>query len=156
VVLSLQAILLGTTVGLIGRLLEVEQAGRADLETLRTLDALAEQFRRDINAARMAAVVTVNDSPRGIVMERSADRDVAYEVHPNGLLRSGGRGRVAQREIYRLPRGWTVTFHELSDEPRRMVRMAVFAAGARNVPRLTCDAVLGSDPDVALDSRGSR
>jgi hypothetical protein len=93
-------------------------------------------------------------------LELSADRHVAYEFHPIGLLRLAGRGSVAQREIYRLPRGWTVSFQELAEKPLGMLRMEVFspapATNAPNVPRLTCEAVLGSDPEVALAAGGKQ
>jgi hypothetical protein len=155
VVLGVQTILLATAVGLIGRLLQAEQAGRKDLQALMSVDALAVQFRRDANAASEASIVETKGTSAGIELALSADRRATYEVREGSVQRVERQAEeVLHREAYRLPRTWSVSFQELSERPRRMLRMTITVPGADetspNSPRLTCDTALGRDRDMAM------
>jgi hypothetical protein len=160
VVISLETVLLATAVGLIGRLLEAEQAGRADLEAMMSLDGLEDQFRRDVNAAGSMSLPQ-NGTPLALKLQLGPDHLAAYEVHEGRVLRSEMREeKIVHREAYRLPRLWSVSFSELAEGPIRIVRLEISRpqpdASPASAPRLACEAVLGRDARLTAIERSGR
>ena len=144
VVISLQTILLAAGVGLIGRMLEAEQSGRLSLETLRSIDALAEDFRRDVH---QAADVSFPADKGSIALNVGPERNVTYEKTGVRLTRvEREQNELRRTEAYRLPPSWQVGFVEI-DEPRR-VRLTLQDAtsgSSANRRSIRFEAVLGRD-----------
>ncbi len=92
-VIGVQSVLLAMAVGLIARLLEGEQSGRKEVQAQIALDALAEQFRRDVNVAMDAEISQSGGGSTVFELELSPDRRATYEVH------SGRRAAIRAHAI---------------------------------------------------------
>ena len=149
VVLSLQAVLLATGVGLIGRMLETEQAGRSGLETLHSIDSLSDQFRRDVHAA--SEVSLPQDEADSITLRLPSDVDVTYDIQNGRLTRSERTAdKLAGEEAYRFPATWKARFNRIGHEPGQTIRLTISEESSRQPSKkrsIVCEALLGRDAE---------
>lgn len=147
VVLSLQAVLLAAGVGLIGRMLQAEQTGRAGLEALHGIDALADQFRQDVHAARDVALAQDHASA---VLQLPLGT-VTYEVKDGRMTRVEREGATLRHsQAYRLPTTWKFDFEKLEDPPQARICLTISAESADKPSKrrsISCEALLGRDVD---------
>jgi type II secretory pathway pseudopilin PulG len=99
------SLLMGLCAGLLHVMLRVDRTGRSHLVETTTIGRLAQQYRRDVHAARLARPTSGGDPPAGTLeLTLADDRSVSYQSHGHSIDRiEHHRGDMARRETYRLP-----------------------------------------------------
>lgn len=146
-VLGIGAVMMGVTVTLLYGLLRADCSGRDHLRQSIGLGRLADQFRRDVHAAKTSRDVTDGD---GRQFELAADRTVTYRLQSGGLTRSEQVGEATvRRESFALPPGATASIQMAADAQPAIVSLMITpvakAPEPAGGPVIRIDAVLARD-----------
>ena len=157
VVIAVEAVLLGLGVGLIGRLLLADQASRGDFETLLNIDALSDQFCRDVHAANGLGK-NEDDESASILRLQLSDRQVSYVKHERQVVRQEIQdGNVLHREGFHVPRQCEIEVQADDGDPQKLLRLVIAErSNSGKTPRRqwTWEAILGRDRAVTA-AKGS-
>lgn len=145
----------GMSAKLLTTLLHAERNGIAHVTRLATVSRLARQFRSDVHEARILDMTAAGPDQPLLKITARGERQIRYEVQPNGLLRieqTADRPGISQ-ELLRLA-GSQFRLIEAAGPPRVLTlvletpdlfatRPALPASPSRE---LHIDAIVGRDP----------
>lgn len=145
--MGIGAVMMGVAVALLYTLLETEGSGREHLRHGSVLGRLADQFRRDVHAAKSVGDVADGE---GRQFELAPGRTVTYRLEPGTLVRTEQVDAVVQRrESFALPPGTTTSIRIEADTDPTIVSLMItpVAEPPRQPGRRTAriDAVLARD-----------
>jgi len=146
-VMGVGAVMMGVAVTLLYGLLRAEGSGREHVRQSSVLGRLADQFRRDVHAAKAVAAAADGE---GRQFELAPGRTVTYRFQPGTLTRTEQVDAAPQRqESYALPPGTTATIRiPANTQPAIVSLMITPAAEASAQPAgraIQIDAVLAGD-----------
>jgi len=147
-VMGVGAVMMGVAVTLLYGLLRAEGSGREHVRQSSVLGRLADQFRRDVHAAKAVAVAADGE---GRQFELAPGRTVIYRFQPGTLTRTEQVVDAApeRRESYALPPGTTATIQiPANTQPAIVSLMIMPVAEASGQPAgrsIQIDAVLARD-----------
>ena len=147
VVLGIGAVMMGVCVTLLYAVLRTDGVGREHVRHSIVLARLADQFRRDVHAAKTVTGVADGEQWK---LELPPGRTVTYRLEAGVLARSEQvDGTVQRRESFTLPSGTTASIEiQAEAEPTVVSLMIVPVAEATGQPAgraVQIDAVLARD-----------
>ena len=145
--------ILGMAVAMVYTLLEADRAGRQRMHVGESLGRLADQFRRDVHAARAVAPLAPAGGKKrspGWQLRLDDRRSVRYGVREGKLVRSEHvEGKAVRQDSFALPHGATMSVQPDAGGRPAAVRLSIEpAAGPAEKwkgPAIHVDAVLGRD-----------
>jgi len=146
-VMGVGAVMMGIAVTLLYGLLRAEGSGREHLRHSSVLGRLADQFRRDVHAAKTVAAAADGE---GRQFELAPGRTVTYRLESGTLTRTEQvDGTVERRESYALPPGTTATIEIPTNTQPAIVSLRITpvaeASGAVGGRAIRVNAVLARD-----------
>jgi hypothetical protein len=147
-IITISAALAGIAVVLLQVLLTGQRAAKAAQEHAAIFRRLADDFRRDVHAAREAEPGESALTLRGF-SPGSGGRRVRYEIHANEVLRcEEGENGPDRRESYFLPKTCSAAFRqktELSAQVIALTPVPPAESPPEAFPTTSVEAVLGRD-----------
>ena len=136
VMITVTAVLLGLSGGLIKLLLKLDWSSRDALTLATDATRLTRAFRLDAHRATNPQPPTA-DGPR-IGWALADDERVAYTIRPDDILREVYRGQqpTPRRELFRLPPRSTVQFETSNDSGRPIVAVVIRRLATAKLPAL--------------------
>ena len=124
VVLTISAVMLTLSAGMIHLLLKLDRSGRTASEESADLARLARDFRADAHGSTKSGPIEA--SAGRMVLKVDADRTVEYQVRPRDILRTAREGeKVRRSETYRRPARTTVRLEVDKEGPRPFATVIV-------------------------------
>jgi hypothetical protein len=142
VTMSVGSALMVTTVGLLHQSLSLASTARGRADAQRTVDRLANDFRRDVH---LTASVTELD-PEQIELTDNDGSVVQYRLDKQRLERSERSGdTIVRRESYSFDQAIAIRFETLDSPPRAAIVLepAASSEGPRRTPAQRIMAVVG-------------
>jgi hypothetical protein len=130
VLMTAVAAMLGLSAVMLQLLLKLEGSSRARLDGAAAMARLAEQFRRDVHAARSARLTSPPAGApgrRGLAVEPGPEQAIEYRVTRDGkIVRLESRkGSLVRRESYDIPRSGPITLALLQQSGRSFAALSV-------------------------------
>jgi type II secretory pathway pseudopilin PulG len=146
-VMGIGAVMMGVAVTLLYTLLRTEGSGREHVRQSSVLGRLADQFRRDVHAAKTVAAAPDGE---GRQFELAPGQTVTYRFQRGTLTRTEQvDGTPQRRESYALPPGTTATIRIPADTQPALVSLMITpvaeASGPAGGRAIHIDAVLARD-----------
>jgi prepilin-type N-terminal cleavage/methylation domain-containing protein len=125
VVLTVTAIILTLSAGMIHLLLKLERSSRTASERANDLARLGRDFRADAHAS--APVESIRFADHGVTLTLDGGRTVEYQVREGDILRTVREGdKVRRFETYRRPARASVRFSTIDkDIPRPFLALII-------------------------------
>jgi hypothetical protein len=151
VVIGVETMLLSLAVTTIATLIATERNGRRGLEQAAALDALRDEFRRDV---RLAAAF--EQQPNVVKLTLHSGRRVEYAASDDGIARREHQGNtLTAQEYFRLP-GFTMSLEATGEQSPRVLRLKLSPpqpADEKAPPALPAiEAVLGGDLAAGVEA----
>jgi hypothetical protein len=157
VVITVAAVMLGMSVGIIHMLLDAEREATRAVRFNTSVARLTQAFRGDIHACRQVELPASEPGKPAVLVATLDDGQIRYELdqHLATRIETSG-GRQVHREVFYLPPHSRMRFDRQPDQKLVLLEidMAAGGSGTRNVPsaaadtpqrRLAIEAVLGRD-----------
>ena len=157
VVISVAAVMLGMSVGVIHLLLDAEREATRAVRFNTSVARLTQAFRGDIHASRQVELPASEPGKPAVLVATLDNGQIRYELdqHLATRIETEG-GRQVHREVFYLPPHSRMRFEHQPDQKLVLLEidMAAGGSGTRNVPsaaadtlqrRLAIEAVLGRD-----------
>jgi hypothetical protein len=146
-VMGIGAVMMGVAVTLLYTLLRTEGSGRTYVRQSLVLSRLAEQFRRDVHAAKTSQALS---DGQGRQFELAPGRTVTYRPERGTLSRTEqADGAVQRRESFVLPPGTAASVDVEADTKPTIASLVIAPVGEASRPpggqAIRFDAVLAKD-----------
>ena len=157
VVISVAAVMLGMSVGVIHLLLDAEREATRAVRFNTSVARLTQAFRGDIHASRQVELPAPEPGKPVVLVATVDGGQIRYELDEHLATRTETEGgRQVHREVFYLPPHSRMRFEHQPDQKLVLLEidMAAGGSGTRNVPtaaaeipqrRLAIEAVLGRD-----------
>lgn len=155
VMMTAVAAMLGTVALMLGLAMRLQDESLAAFARSESFDRLASRFRKDVHAARSAAM-----DDRTLRLGPEAERSIEYRVDEAGSLSRVviEGGKEAARELFRIPQsvGAMLSLHDVEGRQFAFVAVEIQAHAERIDPARTVEVAAMVGRGVPPKSEGGR
>jgi prepilin-type N-terminal cleavage/methylation domain-containing protein len=162
-VITILAVVLGTTVVQLQLMLRLDQSGRARFEQAAARERLGRQLRLDIHDADSAEPVAENRrSGLRVQLHGTSSGQVEYWINAAEVVRIELKdAKPIRREVYSIPRLIAAHFENRTESGRRLIALVVSTstAKARDAPPRIDEIVIAvgrDDGQAAPNPKGAK